>query len=66
MKKFKVYNTTTTFTNYKYAVIRDCGEHGYWYYGAYNDLLTAQTVANDLCNGVVVETESIEPSKFGE
>jgi adenosyl cobinamide kinase/adenosyl cobinamide phosphate guanylyltransferase len=56
---YKVNNLSNTYHNYKYAVIRDCNTDGYWYYGAYNNLQQAIQVANEIGNGVVVETNEI-------
>jgi NOL1/NOP2/fmu family ribosome biogenesis protein len=41
---YKVNNLTATYANYKYVVIRDCTDitEGFWYYGAYNDIVAAQ------------------------
>ena len=51
---------------YKYMVIRDCSDeqapnNGFWYWGSYNDLAVAHQEANELCNGVLVETVNVEP-----
>lgn len=59
---YKVNNLSKTFENYKYVVIRDCTDtnEGYWYYGAYNDIVAAQQAAAEIGNGLVVEPQGIE------
>lgn len=62
---YKVHNVSEHCKDYKFAVIRDCNNepapnNGYWYYGAYDNLEIAYSVANDLGNGLVVETSNIE------
>ena len=52
------------YKNYTYMVIRDCNNEeapndGYWYWGSYNDLMTAYNEANSLCNGLLVETKDV-------
>lgn len=55
---YKVNNISKDYLNYKYSVIRDCdGE--YWYYGSYDTLERSQEVCNTLCNGLIVESKSI-------
>lgn len=58
---YKVNNLSATYANYKYVVIRDCSDtnEGYWYYGAYNDIVFAQQVAAEIGNGLVVEPQDI-------
>lgn len=59
---YKVNNLSGTYANYKYVVIRDCTKtnEGFWYYGAYNNLVLAQQVAREIGNGLVVEPQDIE------
>ena len=59
---YKVNNLSATYANYKYVVIRDCTDtnEGYWYYGAYNDIVAAQQVAACIGNGFIVEPQDIE------
>lgn len=72
----KVNNVSEHYGNYKYVVVRDCKEevksfyHGdttkrYWYYGAYNDLRTAQLACDECGNGFVVESSEVEPLTYG-
>ena len=57
---YKVNNLSATYANYKYVVIRDCTNEGYWYYGVYNDIVAAQQAAAEIDNGLVVEPQDIE------
>ena len=57
---YKVNNLSATYANYKYVVIRDCANEGYWYYGATNNLVRAQEIAAEIGNGFVVEPQDIE------
>jgi hypothetical protein len=57
---YKVNNLSETYANYKYIVIRDCANEGYWYYGAYNDIVAAQQAAACISNGFIVEPKDIE------
>lgn len=65
---FKVNNLSETYANYKYVVIRDCTEtnEGYWYYGAYNDIVAAYQIACAIGNGLIVESQDVEqvPTKM--
>jgi hypothetical protein len=55
---YNVNNVSKDYVNHKYSVIRNCdGE--YWYYGSYDSLERSQEVCNSLCNGLIVESESI-------
>ena len=56
----KVNNVSADYMNYKYVVVRDCAVEGLWFYGGYNNLKTAQQVAWEIGNGLVVETQDIE------
>lgn len=61
LEKVKVKNTTPNYKLYNYTVIRDNREGFYWYYGAGNDLLMCSRMATELRNGLVVESERVEP-----
>jgi len=48
-----------------YMVIRDCRNEkapndGFWYYGSYDDVSIACNEANDIGNGVLVETSQVD------
>jgi len=60
MEKFKVKNLPLSWRNYKFMVIRDCGNNEYWYYGIYNELPIAHKAANEIGNGILVETKQVE------
>ena len=73
---YQVNNMSTDFCNYKYVVVRDCKEDvktfyngdktkRYWYWGSYNDLVTAQQACIECGNGFVVESENIEALGYG-
>ena len=71
MKKYYVKNMSKNYRNYKYTVVRDCTNeqepnNGYWYWCSYNDLILAQEACRECGNGIVVESENIEPLTFGE
>lgn len=59
---YKVNNLSKTYANYEYVVIRDCTDtnEGYWYYGATNNLVEAQQVAEEIGNGLVIEPQYIK------
>jgi hypothetical protein len=38
----------------------------YWWYGAYNSLILAQNAYNEINNGLIIETEKIEPETFDQ
>jgi len=59
---YKVKNLPANYMIYPYAiytVIRDCGDDGYWYYGSYEDITTAHKAANEIGNGLIIETSKI-------
>lgn len=54
---------------HKYMVIRDCNDEkapndGFWYWGSYDDISVANREANELCNGVLVETSQVNSIKW--
>jgi hypothetical protein len=59
---YKVNNLSGNWQDYKYIVIRDCTDtnEGFWYYGAYNDVVAAQQAAACIGNGIIVESQDIE------
>lgn len=59
---YKVNNLSATYANYKYVVIRDYTDTngGYWYYGAYNDIVAAQQASVCISNSLIVEPQDIE------
>jgi len=64
-----VKNVYPTFSAHKYTVIRDCRNEkapndGYWYWGSYDNLTLAHEEANELCNGVLVESAEVNPVSF--
>ena len=66
---YNVKNVHPNYANHPYAVIRDCDDeaapnNGYWYWCSYDDIVLAQEAANDLCNGILVESESVNPISF--
>lgn len=67
---YKVKNVSKNFSKYKYAVIRkvynDDNVLEYWWFGAYNSLILAQNAYNEINNGLIVETEKIEPETFDQ
>ena len=64
---YKVKNIDhSDWAEHKYMVIRDCRDEqapndGWWYWGSYDDLTTAYNEAQELCNGLLVATSSVEP-----
>ena len=61
---YEVKNCHPSFINHKYTVIRDCNDeaapnNGYWYWCSYDKLELAYEAANDLPNGMLVESELI-------
>ena len=61
-----VKNVHASYSNHKYTVIRDCNNeerpnNGYWYWCSYDDLKLAYEAARELGNGLVVESENINP-----
>lgn len=61
---YEVKNCDPNFCNHKYTVIRNCNDeaapnNGYWYWCSYDDIVFAQYAANDLPNGILVESEMI-------
>lgn len=72
---YQVNNVSASFRNYKYVVVRDCKEEvqsfyngdetkRYWYWGAYNNLSTAQEACIECGNGFVAESEEVEPLSY--
>lgn len=59
---YKVNNLSGSWQDYKYIVIRDCRDigEGFWYYGAYNNIVAAQQAAAVIGNGFIVEPQDIE------
>lgn len=60
---YNVNNVSKSYANQKYAVIREY-ENEYWYYCSYDSIEHAQYACNQLCNGLIVETESIVVKNF--
>ena len=68
---YYVKNLNKHYRDYKYVVVRDCTNEraphpGYYYWGVYNDLMTAQRACDECGNGFVVESENVEALSFGE
>ena len=68
---YHVKNLNKHYRDYKYVVVRDCTNErashpGYYYWGVYNDLMTAQRACDECGNGFVVESENVEALSFGE
>ena len=66
---YDVKNVHTSYSNHKYTVIRDCNNEaapndGYWYWCSYDDLNRAYEAARELGNGLVVESEDVNPISF--
>ena len=68
-KKFKVKNIDRPdWREHPFMVIRDCRyekthDDGYWYWGSYDELITAYIEATELCNGLLVSTKEVEEIK---
>ena len=61
---YEVKNCPSSFIKHKYTVIRNSNDeaapnNGYWYWGSYDKLELAYEAANDLPNGMLVESEMI-------
>ena len=62
---YQVKNCPNWVLNHKYTVIRDCRNeqapnNGYWFYGSYDSLITAQEALHEINNGLIVESEEVE------
>lgn len=66
---YNVKNVHPSYANHPYTVIRDCyneaaPNNGYWYWCSYDDIVLAQRAANDIGNGLIVESKDINPVYF--
>lgn len=63
MKQVRVKNLDEGWQEYKYVIIRTdtARTDFYWYYGASNDLLRCSKICQEIRNGLVVESERVEP-----
>ena len=68
-KKYKVKNIDRPdWKEYQFMVIRDCRDEkapndGFWYWGSYDELVTAYIEAQELSNGLLVCTNEVEEIK---
>ena len=49
----KINNVPSYAANHKYWIVRDCGKDGYYFYGGWDKLHTAQAISRTINNGFV-------------